>query len=64
MKSPASEVQLIEPLGVATRQSTDAVAIDDPDIAALRYIREYACRGITVAEVVRDNSAAVRLSDR
>ena len=35
-KSPASEVQLIEPLGVATRQSTDVVAIDDPDIAA-RY---------------------------
>lgn len=58
-KSPASEVQLIEPLGVATRQSTDAVAIDDPDIAAaLRYIREYACRGITVAEVVRDNSVS------
>lgn len=58
-KSPASEVQLIKPLGVATRQSTDAVAIDDPDIAAaLRYIREYACRGITVAEVVRDNSVS------
>tara|TARA_B100000085_G_C18507805_1_gene498281 strand:- start:128 stop:1279 length:1152 start_codon:yes stop_codon:yes gene_type:complete len=58
-KSPASEVQLIEPLGVATRQSTDVVAIDDPDIAAaLRYIREYACRGITVAEVVRDNSVS------
>ena len=58
-KSPASEVQLIEPLGVATRQSTDAVAIDDPDLAAaLRYIREYACRGITVAEVVRDNSVS------
>ena len=58
-KSLASEVQLIEPLGVATRQSTDAVAIDDPDIAAaLRYIREYACRGITVAEVVRDNSVS------
>ena len=58
-KSPASEVQLIEPLGVATRQSTDVVAIDDHDIAAaLRYIREYACRGITVAEVVRDNSVS------
>ena len=58
-KSPASEVQLIDPLGVATRQSTDVVAIDDPDIAAaLRYIREYACRGITVAEVVRDNSVS------
>ncbi len=53
---PASEVQLVEPLGVATRQSTDVVAIDDRDIAAaLRYIREHACRGLTVEEVIRNN---------
>ncbi len=44
-KLPPSGVQLIEPLGVATRQSTYVVAIDDHDIAeALRYIREHACR--------------------
>ena len=55
-ESPASEVQLIVPLGVATRQSTDVVAIDDRDIAAaLRYIREHACRGLTVEEVIRNN---------
>jgi LacI family transcriptional regulator len=48
--------QLIEPLGVATRQSTDVVAIDDRDIAAaLHYIREHACRGLSVAEVVQNN---------
>ena len=58
-KSPLSEVQLIEPLGVATRQSTDVVAIDDREIAAaLRYIREHACRGLTVDEVVRNNSVS------
>ncbi|MEM6692114.1 MAG: DNA-binding transcriptional regulator [Planctomycetota bacterium] len=48
-------LQLVSPLGVATRQSTDVVAIDDADVAAaLRYIRENACRGLSVAEVVRD----------
>ncbi len=42
----------LEPLGVATRQSTDVVAIDAPAIAAaVRYIRENACRGISVDEV-------------
>lgn len=45
---------LIPPLGVAERQSTDVYAIDDDDIVtALRYIREHACEGITVADVLR-----------
>ncbi|QDV62414.1 AraC family transcriptional regulator [Crateriforma conspicua] len=45
---------LIPPLGIQTRQSTDVLAIDDPDIAAaLRYIRENALDGINVADVVR-----------
>ncbi len=48
--------ELVEPLGVATRQSTDVVAIEDRDIAAaLNYIRQHACRGITVEEVVRNS---------
>jgi LacI family transcriptional regulator len=48
--------QLIPPLGVETRQSTDVVAIDDRLIAAaLQYIRENACRGLTVDEVVKNN---------
>lgn len=52
---------LIPPLGIAERQSTDVYAIDDPDIAAaLRYIREHACEGITVADVLQ----AVPLSRR
>ncbi|MEM1068899.1 MAG: DNA-binding transcriptional regulator [Planctomycetota bacterium] len=46
-------IQRIQPLGVATRQSTDVVAIEDADVAAaLHYIREHACRGVSVAEVV------------
>jgi len=47
-----SETIFISPLGVVTRQSTDVMAIDDPDVAAaLQFIRENACRGITVKDV-------------
>ena len=45
---------LIPPLGIATRQSTDVLAVDDPPVArALRYIREHACEGIGVSDVLR-----------
>ncbi|MEZ6065896.1 MAG: DNA-binding transcriptional regulator [Planctomycetaceae bacterium] len=46
---------LIPPLGVTTRQSTDVLAIEDPEVAsALRFIREHACQGIDVADVLRN----------
>jgi LacI family transcriptional regulator len=45
---------LIPPAGVAKRRSSDTSAIQDPDVvAAMRYIREHACDGITVADVLR-----------
>ena len=51
-ESVPAMIKAVPPLGVATRQSTDVVAIDDVDIAAaLRYIRHNACRGISVADV-------------
>ena len=44
---------IIPPLGIATRQSTDVLAIDDPDVAsAVRYIREHACRGAVVEDIL------------
>lgn len=47
-------VDLIPPVGVVVRQSTDVVAVEDEDLAnALRFIRERACDGIQVNEVVR-----------
>ena len=53
----AVTTELIEPLDVAVRQSTDVVAIDDRNLAeALRYIRENACDGISVDDVVRQSS--------
>lgn len=44
---------LMPPLGIATRQSTDVLAIDDPDVAgAVRFIREHACDGINVSDLL------------
>lgn len=43
----------VEPVGVCTRQSTDIVAIEDPDIAtALQMIRREACDGIKVTKIL------------
>lgn len=45
---------LIRPIGVVSRQSTDVVAIEDRTVAtALRYIRENACQGISVDDVLQ-----------
>jgi LacI family transcriptional regulator len=51
---PAPEEDLLVfPLGITTRQSTDVLAIEDAHIAtAVRYIREHACRGATVGDVL------------
>ncbi len=44
----------IPPRGVQSRQSTDLLAIDDEEIVdALRYIRDHACRGIIVEDILR-----------
>ena len=48
------ETHLIPPLGVATRLSTDVLAIEDPHVSrAVRFIREHACDGINVQDVLR-----------
>jgi LacI family transcriptional regulator len=53
-RKPESYYQRIEPLGVVTRRSTDALAIHDRNVAAaLNYIREHACTGLKVEEVSR-----------
>lgn len=47
--------RLIPPSGVAVRRSTETTAIDDPWIArAVRAIRERACEGITLRDLLRD----------
>ena len=51
---PVAATTLIEPLGIVTRQSSDVLAIPDRPVAdALRFIREHACEGVGVEDVVR-----------
>jgi LacI family transcriptional regulator len=55
----------IDPLGVVTRQSTDLLAIQDRSMAsALAYIREHACSGITVDQVIHHASASRSLLEK
>jgi LacI family transcriptional regulator len=43
----------VPPLGVVTRRSTDVLAIEDRALSsAVRFIREHACDGITVEDVL------------
>ncbi|HBO46142.1 MAG TPA: XylR family transcriptional regulator [Planctomycetaceae bacterium] len=52
-RPPEKTIEL-PPRGVVTRQSTDILATDDNEVAmALRFIRERACDGIRVGDVVR-----------
>jgi LacI family transcriptional regulator len=51
-KAPSHPV-FVEPAGVITRRSTEVLAIDDRHIAsAVRFIREHACEGIDVSNVL------------
>ncbi len=45
---------LVKPLGIVTRLSSDVVALENQDLAAaVRFIREHACEGIAVEDVLR-----------
>jgi LacI family transcriptional regulator len=49
-----AETRFVEPVRVVERQSSDAVSVADARVAAaLRYIRQHACEGINVADVLR-----------
>lgn len=57
----AAEPHLIPPLGIAARQSTDVLAIDDREVVrAMQFIRAHACEGIDVSDVL----AVVNVSRR
>jgi LacI family transcriptional regulator len=52
-KKPEPDPLRIAPLGIATRQSTDVLAIDDPEVAvAVKFIREHACEGARVNSIL------------
>jgi len=54
MRGRAAEgVTRVPPLEVVTRQSTDVLAVEDPDVAAsLRHIRQHAANGLSVKELL------------
>lgn len=53
-EAPPPHPLLIPPLGVVSRRSTDAWAVNDPLVArAVHFIREHACEGIRVWDVVK-----------
>ena len=50
---PPKEPIYIPPVGIVARQSTDVLAVADPVVAqALRFIREYACDGISTEDIL------------
>lgn len=55
----------VEPVGVVSRHSTDILAIDDRNVAAaLSFIREHACHGITVQQVLKHAFASRSLLEK
>ena len=63
--TPVAREVLIEPLGVTTRQSTDILAIDDPQIAAaVRFIREHACEGLKIAQLLAHSTISRPVLER
>lgn len=49
----------VDPIGVVTRLSTDILAVTDRNVStALNYIRENACKGLNVDEVVAHAAAS------
>ena len=60
-KKPKKQTIIIKPTHIVTRQSTDILAIEDPEVAAaVRFIRQHAKETIQVTDVVN----AVALSRR
>jgi LacI family transcriptional regulator len=57
---PARSPQmLVEPLAVMTRQSSDVIAVDDPQVrTAIKFIREHVSDGINVEDIL-DHLAGV-----
>ena len=53
------QTRTVAPVGVATRHSTDVLAIEDTEVVtAIRLIRQGACQGIQVKDVVKAVSIA------
>jgi LacI family transcriptional regulator len=62
---PGEQVVQVEPVYVVTRQSSEVIAQDDPSVAtALRFIKNYAGRPISVSDVVEQARVSRRTLER
>jgi len=62
---PQSQIIYLPPLGIVERRSTEAVVLDDPDLAtAYGFIRDNACEGISVTKVVESVGLSRRSLER
>ena len=62
---PPKRPRLLEPTGVVTRQSTDTLAVEDPDLArAVAFIRAHAADPIQVPDVLREVPVSRRWLER
>jgi LacI family transcriptional regulator len=56
-KAPTEPCLLGPPRGIAARHSTDLLWVEDEEVAAsIRFIREHACEGITVRDVLNQST--------
>lgn len=64
-EAPPAKPVLIPPTGVATRRSTEILAIEDEDVvSAVRFIREHAHLPLRVPDVLRQVSVGRRTLER
>lgn len=64
-EAPPAGPLLLEPTGVVARQSTDTLAVDDPDLArAIAFIRSHAADPIQVPDVLREVPVSRRWLER
>ncbi len=62
---PTPEPLLLAPRAVVPRESTDVLATDDRELAAaIRFIRDHACGGLRVKELVRKTGLPRRSLER
>lgn len=60
-KQPPEEDVLIAPAGVVARQSTDVVAVEDPDLSqAVRYLHDHLDGTFQIRDMVRDLTVSRR----
>ena len=63
--APPPEPVLIPPIGIATRRSTDVLAMDDRQLAAgTRFLREHVFDAISVNDIARAAGMSRRLFER